>query len=107
MIQSFRDQATADIFNGRRLSLSVMIRIPSHRPPTHPGEVLLEDFIAPMGLTQRQLAEAIHVWGSVPHMFPTTLRKPVRSCNLGPFLGHLLKTKNALKSAHTAFFRAF
>ncbi len=38
-----------------------MIRIPSHRPPTHPGEVLLEDFITPMGLTQRQLAEAIHV----------------------------------------------
>ncbi len=38
-----------------------MIRIPSHRPPTHPGEVLLEDFLAPMGLTQRQLADAIHV----------------------------------------------
>jgi len=38
-----------------------MIRIPSHRPPTHPGEVLLEDFITPMGLTQRQLADAIHV----------------------------------------------
>lgn len=38
-----------------------MIRIPSHRPPTHPGEVLLEDFLAPMGLTQRHLADAIQV----------------------------------------------
>ena len=38
-----------------------MIRIPTHRPPTHPGEMLLEEFLAPMGLTQRELAEAIHV----------------------------------------------
>jgi len=36
-----------------------MIRIPSHRPPTHPGEMLLEEFLIPMGLTQRNLAEAI------------------------------------------------
>ncbi|MBF2050095.1 MAG: HigA family addiction module antitoxin [Leptolyngbya sp. IPPAS B-1204] len=38
-----------------------MIRIPTHRPPTHPGEMLLEEFLKPMGITQRQLAEAIHV----------------------------------------------
>src|SRR5919108_4740273 len=38
-----------------------MIRIPTHRPPTHPGEMLLEEFLTPMGLTQRELAEAIHV----------------------------------------------
>ena len=38
-----------------------MIRIPTHRPPTHPGEMLLEEFLAPMELTQRKLAEAIHV----------------------------------------------
>lgn len=38
-----------------------MIRIPSHRAPTHPGEMLLEEFLKPMGLTQRELAEAIHV----------------------------------------------
>jgi addiction module HigA family antidote len=38
-----------------------MVRSPSHREPTHPGEMLLEEFINPMGLTQRQLAEAIHV----------------------------------------------
>jgi addiction module HigA family antidote len=38
-----------------------MIRIPTHREPTHPGEMLLEEFLNPMGLTQRELADAIHV----------------------------------------------
>ena len=38
-----------------------MIRIPTNRPATHPGEVLREDFLVPMGLTQKQLADAIHV----------------------------------------------
>ena len=38
-----------------------MIRIPTHRSPTHPGDMLLEEFLKPMGLTQRELANAIHV----------------------------------------------
>ena len=38
-----------------------MIRVPTHRPPTHPGEMLLEEFLNPMGLTQRELSQAIHV----------------------------------------------
>ncbi len=38
-----------------------MIRIPTNREPTHPGEVLLEDFLKPMGLTQQKLADEIHV----------------------------------------------
>jgi antitoxin HigA-1 len=38
-----------------------MIRIPSHREPTHPGEMLLEEFLKPMGITQRELAASIHV----------------------------------------------
>ena len=38
-----------------------MIRIPTHRAPTHPGEVLLEEFMKPMGLSQRDLADSIHV----------------------------------------------
>ncbi len=38
-----------------------MIRIPTHRAPTHPGEMLLEEFLKPMDLTQRQLADAIRV----------------------------------------------
>lgn len=38
-----------------------MVRIPTHRPPTHPGEMLQEEFLLPMGLTQRELANGIHV----------------------------------------------
>ncbi len=38
-----------------------MVRIPTHREPTHPGEMLLEEILIPMGMTQRELAKAIHV----------------------------------------------
>jgi antitoxin HigA-1 len=38
-----------------------MVRIPTDRPPTHPGEMLLTELLKPMGLTQKQLAEAIYV----------------------------------------------
>jgi addiction module HigA family antidote len=38
-----------------------MVRVPTDRPPTHPGEMLLEEFLTPMRLTQRDLATAIHV----------------------------------------------
>ena len=38
-----------------------MVRVPTHRYPTHPGVMLLEEFLSPMDLTQRELAAAIHV----------------------------------------------
>lgn len=38
-----------------------MVRIHTHREPTHPGEMLLEEFLVPMGISQRDLATAIHV----------------------------------------------
>ena len=38
-----------------------MVRIPTHREPTHPGEMLVEEFLNPMQITQRELADAIHV----------------------------------------------
>ena len=38
-----------------------MIRVPTHRTPTHPGEMLLEEFLVPMNMTQRELASSIHV----------------------------------------------
>ncbi|MBI4844394.1 MAG: HigA family addiction module antidote protein [Nitrospirae bacterium] len=38
-----------------------MVRIPTHREPTHPGEMLLEEFLIPMGISQRELANEIHV----------------------------------------------
>ena len=38
-----------------------MVRVPTHREPSHAGEMLLEEFLTPMNLSQRDLAEAIHV----------------------------------------------
>lgn len=38
-----------------------MVRIPTHRPPTHPGAMLAEEFLEPMQITQRYLADALHV----------------------------------------------
>ena len=38
-----------------------MVRLPTHRQPTHPGEMLLEEFLNPMGLSQRDLADGIRV----------------------------------------------
>jgi plasmid maintenance system antidote protein VapI len=38
-----------------------MIRVPTNRTPTHPGEMLLEEFLIPMSITQREFANAIHV----------------------------------------------
>lgn len=38
-----------------------MVRIPTNRTPTHPGEMLLEEFLKPMGITQKQLSVEIHV----------------------------------------------
>ena len=38
-----------------------MTRVPKNRAPTHPGDMLLEEFLTPMNITQRELADAIHV----------------------------------------------
>ncbi len=38
-----------------------MTRLPKNRPPTHPGDMLLEEFLIPMNITQKALADAIHV----------------------------------------------
>ena len=37
------------------------MRIPTDRQPTHPGEMLREEFLVPMNLTQKDLADAIQV----------------------------------------------
>ena len=38
-----------------------MARIPTDRTPTHPGEMLRDEFLRPLRLTQRDLADAIGV----------------------------------------------
>lgn len=43
------------------ISIPDMPRIPKNRAPTHPGEMLVEEFLKPMGISQSQLALAIRV----------------------------------------------
>lgn len=40
---------------------SVRRRLPTHRPPTHPGEMLLEEFLKPLGITQKDAAARMGV----------------------------------------------
>jgi addiction module HigA family antidote len=41
-------------------------RLPTHRPPTHPGEMLLEEFLKPLGISQA--AFAIRLGVSFPRL---------------------------------------
>ena len=43
------------------VEVSQMVRIPTHGPPTHPGDILFEEFLVPMDLTQRDLADGVGV----------------------------------------------
>ena len=54
--------------DGRRKELlmagegTAMVRVPTHRAPTHPGEMLLEEFLKPSGpATRRDLADALRL----------------------------------------------
>ncbi len=35
--------------------------LPSHRPPTHPGEMLLKEFLEPLGVSQVEAAKRMHI----------------------------------------------
>lgn len=43
-----------------------MRRLPKYRRPVSPGEVLLEDFLIPLGMTQKEAAERLKI--SYPRM---------------------------------------
>ena len=42
------------------------MRLPKNRRPTHPGEVFLEEFLIPLGITQKDAAERLRI--SYPRM---------------------------------------
>ena len=47
----------------RRPAVSNMTgrRLPRHQPPTHPGEMLLEEFLKPLGVSQSAFAKRLGV----------------------------------------------
>jgi antitoxin HigA-1 len=42
------------------------MRLPKNRRPTHPGQVFLEEFLLPLGITQKDAAERLRI--SYPRM---------------------------------------
>jgi len=44
-----------------QITIDVGRRLPRNRPPTHPGEMLFEEFVKPLGLTQAELARCLGV----------------------------------------------
>jgi antitoxin HigA-1 len=58
-----RSQTTTESVGGKPL---VERRLPTHRPPTHPGEMLLEEFLKPLGISQS--AFAIRLGVSFPRL---------------------------------------
>ena len=53
-----KSQTTTKGDLGERL---VLRRLPTDRPPTHPGEMLLEEFLRPLGITQSAFAVRLGV----------------------------------------------
>lgn len=51
-----KSRTTTDPGDGERRTLRVSRRLPRDRPPTHPGEMLLEEFVKPLAITQSALA---------------------------------------------------
>jgi len=58
---------------GRRTENIVSRRLPTHRPPTHPGEMLLEEFVRPLGISQSALAARLAI--SFPRLNEIIRRK--------------------------------
>ncbi len=62
--------STEFVLNGRKvmptklkspITIDVGRRLPRKRPPTHPGEMLLEEFVKPLNITQTELARLLEV----------------------------------------------
>ena len=41
--------------------MTAITRLPAKRPPTHPGEMLRQEFLVPLEMTQTELADRIGV----------------------------------------------
>ena len=84
-----------------------MRRLPKYRRPTHPGEILLEDFLRPLGISQKKAAERLRI--SYPRMneiingkrsvTPETASSPKKSSREGALrIPSLSKTSSHLGS---------
>lgn len=57
-----QSKITTDLATGRRAGHGTGgRRLPRFQPPTHPGEMLLEEFLKPLGISQSAFARRIDV----------------------------------------------
>ena len=59
-LQTTTKEISSKRFRGRRSELTGR-RLPRERPPTHPGEMLLEEFLKPLGISQSAFAVRLGV----------------------------------------------
>ncbi len=55
-VLSFAGSITMPLTSIARMIMKEQIMLPAKRPPTHPGEMLLQEFLAPLGMTHTALA---------------------------------------------------
>jgi addiction module HigA family antidote len=72
---------------GNRKALATR-RLPTKRPPTHPGEMLLEEFLRPLGISQSEFAVRIGV--SFPRLNEVVRRKRSVTPDTALRLAHVL-----------------
>ena len=46
---------------GALITTEAMSMLPTHRPPTHPGEMLLKEFLEPLGVSQVEAATRMSI----------------------------------------------
>src|SRR6185436_93320 len=46
---------------GAPITTEAMSMLPTHRPPTHPGEILLKEFLEPLGVSQVEAATRMSI----------------------------------------------
>ena len=65
MPTKLKSQTTTKLRSATRTTTAqeklVTRRLPSERPPTHPGEMLLEEFLKPLGVSQSAFAIQLNV----------------------------------------------
>jgi len=70
------------------------MRLPTHRPPIHPGEILFEEFMKPYDMNQTELAKRINV--SRKHLHEIINGKKGISVDIAMRLSCLFKTSPEL-----------
>ncbi|MSO83946.1 MAG: addiction module antidote protein, HigA family [Acidobacteria bacterium] len=61
MVKPTRSKLQTTTKPTRQTKRLVVRKLPTHRPPTHPGEMLLEEFLEPLGISQSAFAVRLGV----------------------------------------------